>query len=148
MSIGGFPSFVKDMKVFQRERFNGHYGVLAFVIANTLSSMPYLALVATISGTITYYMVKLHPVFTHYLYFVLNLFSCMAVVESLMMTVATLVPNFLMGLIRGAGILGISMLVFIISLLNLKAGGCLCNSIGDSKKLPFRSHWFTGPRSG
>jgi len=111
MSIGGFPSFVEDMKVFQRERFNGHYGVLVFFIANTLSSMPYLALVATISGTITYYMVKLHPGFTHYLYFVLNLFSCMAVVESLMMIVATLVPNFLMGIITGAGSLGIYMLV-------------------------------------
>eukprot|EP01018_Ginkgo_biloba_P012579 Gb_34149 [translate_table: standard] len=111
MSIGGFPSFVEDMKVFQRERLNGHYGVKSFVIANTLSSMPYLALVAGISGTITYFMVKLHPGFSHYAFFVLNLFACMGVVESLMMTVATVVPNFLMGIITGAGILGIYMLV-------------------------------------
>ncbi|KAH9317173.1 hypothetical protein KI387_018942 [Taxus chinensis] len=111
MSIGGFPSFVEDMKVFQRERLNGHYGVSSFVIANTLSSMPYLALVGGISGSIAYFMVKLHPGFSHFAFFVLNLFLCMGVVESLMMTVAALVPNFLMGIITGAGILGIYMLV-------------------------------------
>ncbi|KAK9136041.1 hypothetical protein Syun_015371 [Stephania yunnanensis] len=26
MAIGGFPSFVEDMKIFGRERLNGHYG--------------------------------------------------------------------------------------------------------------------------
>ncbi|MCD9560733.1 hypothetical protein HAX54_019522 [Datura stramonium] len=46
MSIGGFPSFVEDMKVFQRERMNGHYGVTAFVISNTLSAMPFHILIA------------------------------------------------------------------------------------------------------
>ncbi|XVF59010.1 hypothetical protein PTKIN_Ptkin07bG0239500 [Pterospermum kingtungense] len=37
MAIGGFPSFVEDMKIFGRERLNGHYGVGAFVIGNTFS---------------------------------------------------------------------------------------------------------------
>ncbi|KAJ4952348.1 hypothetical protein NE237_029180 [Protea cynaroides] len=32
MSIGGFPSFVEDMKIFEHERLNGRYGVAAFVI--------------------------------------------------------------------------------------------------------------------
>ncbi|KAL1366154.1 hypothetical protein AAHE18_03G338700 [Arachis hypogaea] len=57
MSIGGFPSFVEDMKVFERERLNGHY------------------------------------------------------VESLMMIVASVVPNYLMGIILGSGIQGIMILV-------------------------------------
>uniref|UniRef100_A0A0E0EPM0 ABC transporter domain-containing protein n=1 Tax=Oryza meridionalis TaxID=40149 RepID=A0A0E0EPM0_9ORYZ len=56
MAIGGFPSFVEDMKIFSRERLNGHY------------------------------------------------------VEGLMMIVATIVPDFLMGIITGAGIQGIMML--------------------------------------
>ncbi|KAL4201499.1 hypothetical protein AMTRI_Chr02g216410 [Amborella trichopoda] len=42
MLIGGFPSFVEDMKMFQRERLNGHYGVVAFVVSNTLSAMSFL----------------------------------------------------------------------------------------------------------
>lgn len=111
MSIGGFPSFVEDMKVFQRERLNGHYGVAAFVIANTLSATPFLIMITFISGTICYFMVGLHPGFTHYLFFVLCLYASVTVVESLMMAIASIVPNFLMGIIIGAGIQGIFMLV-------------------------------------
>ncbi|KAJ8506140.1 hypothetical protein OPV22_007026 [Ensete ventricosum] len=111
MSIGGFPSFVEDMKVFQRERLNGHYGVVAFVISNTLSAMPFLITITMISGTLCYFMVRLHPGFMHYLFFVLNLYASVTVVESLMMAIASVVPNFLMGIIIGAGIQGIFMLV-------------------------------------
>ncbi|KAL1819379.1 hypothetical protein ACET3Z_014248 [Daucus carota] len=111
MSIGGFPSFVEDMKVFQRERMNGHYGVVAFVISNTLSAMPFLLMITFISGTICYFMVHLHSGFTHYLFFVLCLYASVTVVESLMMAIASIVPNFLMGIIIGAGIQGIFMLV-------------------------------------
>ncbi|XP_010537533.1 PREDICTED: ABC transporter G family member 11 [Tarenaya hassleriana] len=111
MSIGGFPSFVEDMKVFQRERLNGHYGVFSFVLANTLSGMPFLIMITFISGTICYFMVGLHSGFTHYLFFVLCLYASVTVVESLMMAIASVVPNFLMGIIIGAGIQGIFMLV-------------------------------------
>lgn len=111
MSIGGFPSFVEDMKVFHRERLNGHYGVLAFVVGNTLSSIPFLFLIALVSSIIVYFMSHLHPGFDHFAYFVLSLFAQVTIVESLMMAVASLVPNFLMGIIIGAGIQGIFMLV-------------------------------------
>lgn len=111
MSIGGFPSFVEDMKVFQRERLNGHYGVTAFVISNTISAMPFLILITFLSGTICYFMVRLHPGFMHYLFFVLCLYASVTVVESLMMAIASIIPNFLMGIIIGAGIQGIFMLV-------------------------------------
>ncbi|CAM6007009.1 unnamed protein product [Sphagnum balticum] len=111
MSIGGFPSFVEDMKVFSRERLNGHYGVAAFVIGNSLSSLPFLFLISVVSGSIVYFMVQLHPGWDHFVYFVLMLFACVACVESLMMAVASVVPNFLMGIITGAGIQGIFLLV-------------------------------------
>uniref|UniRef100_A0A7N0VMG2 ABC transporter domain-containing protein n=1 Tax=Kalanchoe fedtschenkoi TaxID=63787 RepID=A0A7N0VMG2_KALFE len=111
MSIGGFPSFVEDMKVFQRERLNGHYGVTAFVLSNTLSGTPFLIMITFISGTICYFMVGLHPGFTRYLFFVLCLYASVTVVESLMMAIASVIPNFLMGIIVGAGIQGIFMLV-------------------------------------
>ncbi|CAL5184972.1 unnamed protein product [Lathyrus oleraceus] len=111
MSIGGFPSFVEDMKVFQRERLNGHYGVTAFVVSNTLSATPFLVLITFLSGTICYFMVQLHPGFSHYVFFVLCLYASVTVVESLMMAIASIVPNFLMGIIIGAGIQGIFMLV-------------------------------------
>jgi ABC-type methionine transport system permease subunit len=91
-------------QVFQRERLNGHYGVLAFVIANTLSAMPFLILICFMSGTVCYFMVRLHPGFSHYIFFVLNLYASVTVVESLMMAIASVIPNFLMGIIIGAGI--------------------------------------------
>ncbi|XP_058191939.1 ABC transporter G family member 1-like isoform X2 [Rhododendron vialii] len=110
MTIGGFPSFVEDMKVFERERLNGHYGTTAFVIANTLSAVPYLLLISLIPGALAYYLTGLRPGFKHFLYFDSVLFTCMVLVESLMMIVASIVPNFLMGIITGAGIQGLMIL--------------------------------------
>ncbi|KAJ8769570.1 hypothetical protein K2173_005173 [Erythroxylum novogranatense] len=110
MAIGGFPSFVEDMKIFGRERLNGHYGVGAFVIGNTLSSIPYLLLISLVPGAIAYFLVGLQRTFEHFIYFTLLLFVCMILVESLMMIVASIVPDFLMGIITGAGIQGVMML--------------------------------------
>ncbi|CAL9762116.1 unnamed protein product [Musa acuminata subsp. burmannicoides] len=110
MAIGGFPSFVEDMKIFGRERLNGHYGATAFTIANTLSSTPYLALISVVPGAMAYYLVGLQRPADHFVYFALVLFVCMMVVEGLMMIVASLVPDFLMGIITGAGIQGVMML--------------------------------------
>lgn len=92
------------VQVFNRERLNGHYGVVAFVIGNSLSSLPFLFLIAVVSSIIVYFMAQLHPGFEHFAYFVLSLFAQVAIVESLMMAVASVVPNFLMGIITGAGI--------------------------------------------
>nr|XP_010321482.1 ABC transporter G family member 11-like [Solanum lycopersicum] len=110
MAIGGFPSFVEDMKIFTRERLNGHYGVAAYVVGNTFSSIPYLILISVIPGAIAYYLVGLQKGFDHFAYFSLVLFATMMLVESLMMIVASIVPDFLMGIITGAGIQGVMML--------------------------------------
>ncbi|OIV99621.1 hypothetical protein TanjilG_17431 [Lupinus angustifolius] len=110
MSIGGFPSFIEEMKVFYRERLNGYYGVAAYILANFLSSFPFLIAIALTSSTITYNMVKFRPGFIHFVFFTLNILSCISVIESLMMVVASLVPNFLMGIITGAGLIGIMMM--------------------------------------
>lgn len=92
------------------ERLNGHYGTTAFVIGNTLSSAPYLLLISLIPGALAYYLAGLQRGFEHFVYFDLVLFTCMMLVESLMMTVASIVPNFLMGIIAGGGIQGLMML--------------------------------------
>uniref|UniRef100_A0A0E0R579 ABC-2 type transporter transmembrane domain-containing protein n=1 Tax=Oryza rufipogon TaxID=4529 RepID=A0A0E0R579_ORYRU len=110
MAIGGFPSFVEDMKIFGRERLNGHYGVASFVIANTLSSTPYLALISVVPGAIAYYLTGLQSSGEHFGYFAAVLFTTMMVVEGLMMIVASAVPDFLMGIITGAGVQGVMML--------------------------------------
>lgn len=89
--------------MFYKERLNGHYGVAVYILSNFLSSFPFLALMSLSTGTITYYMVKFRPEFSNYLYLSLDLISSIATVESSMMIIASLVPNFLMGVIIGAG---------------------------------------------
>lgn len=96
--------------MFERERLNGHYGVTAFIIGNTLSSIPFLVLISLIPGALVYYLVGLHQGLQHFIFFISVLFVSVLLVESLMMIVASLVPNFLMGIIAGSGILGVMML--------------------------------------
>ncbi|KAG6513112.1 hypothetical protein ZIOFF_023420 [Zingiber officinale] len=110
MSIGGFPSFIEEMKVFEHERRNGHYGVAVFILSNFLSSAPFLVAIALASGSITFYMVKFRKGFSHFAYYTISLYGGIADIESLMMIVASLVPNYLMGIITGAGLIGIMMM--------------------------------------
>jgi ABC-type multidrug transport system permease subunit len=98
------------MQIFGRERLNGHYGVSSFVIANMVSSAPYLLLISMIPGAIAYYLVGLQRSFDHFAYFAMVLFMTMMLVEGLMMIVASSVPDILMGIITGAGIQGVMML--------------------------------------
>jgi hypothetical protein len=78
------------------------------VVGNTLSSIPYLLIISLVPGAIAYYLVQKN--FQHFAFFALLLFACMMLVESLMMIVASIVPDFLMGIITGAGIQGVMML--------------------------------------
>ncbi|KAG0576968.1 hypothetical protein KC19_5G121900 [Ceratodon purpureus] len=105
MSIVGFPSFVEDMKVFRHERLSGHYGVVAFVVGNSLASIPFLFLIALLSGTLVYFMAHLHPGFGHYAFYILTLFAASLCVEGLMMAICSVVGrNYLLGIIVGASV--------------------------------------------
>lgn len=89
---------------------NGHYGVASFIIGNTLSSSPYLLLISIVPGAMAYYLIGLQNDISHFAYFALMLFASMILVESLMMLIASAVPNYLLGIITGAGIQGIMIL--------------------------------------
>ena len=82
----------------------------SFVVSNTFSAQPYLFLISLIPGALAYYLPGLQKDYKHFSYFVLVLYACMMLVESLMMIVASLVPNYLMGIITGAGIQALMML--------------------------------------
>ncbi|XP_048138753.1 ABC transporter G family member 15-like [Rhodamnia argentea] len=110
LSCGGVPFFDEELKVFYAERLNGHYGETVFVLANFLSSLPFLVAISVLSGTTIFYMVKLHPGFSHYGYFCINLFCCITVIESCMMAVTSFVPNALMAIGTGAGVIVLMMM--------------------------------------
>ncbi|XP_076915722.1 ABC transporter G family member 1-like [Bidens hawaiensis] len=110
LAIGGFPSFMEEMKVFQWERLNGHYGVGSFVIIHLISSTPYLFVISLVPSVIAYSLVGLQRECEQFMYFASMLFASMLIVECLMMIMATIVPNLLMGIILGAGIQGVMIL--------------------------------------
>ena len=124
------------MKVFTRERLNGYYGVSTFVVANTLAcasalpalggalaadtppapplrtALPFIALIALASSCAVYFIANLNlHGFDRFVYFVLDLFLSLVVVESIMMSIAPLVPHFLAGIAAGAGLMGLEMLL-------------------------------------
>lgn len=93
------------VQVFSRERLNGHYGVGAFVLANSISSAPFLFFISLPTSVVVYYLVGLHPGFLRFFYFQICLFASMWVVESVMMAIAALVsPNYLLGIVVGASV--------------------------------------------
>ncbi|XP_010534742.1 PREDICTED: ABC transporter G family member 13 isoform X2 [Tarenaya hassleriana] len=110
MSIGGFQSFIEEMKVFSRERLNGHYGVAVYTLSNFLSSLPYIFLMCVSTTSITYYMVKFQSGISHFAFLCLDLIGGIAVVESCMMMIASVVPSFLMGVMVGAGYIGVMLI--------------------------------------
>eukprot|EP00892_Ulva_mutabilis_P010291 jgi/Ulvmu1/7634/UM038_0061.1 len=109
MAISGFPSFVDEMQVFVRERLNGYYGVLPYTLANTIASLPFLALIAVACSVVVYYLAGLVSDGGRVAYFILNLFTCLVTVEALMMAIAAIVPHYLLGIAGGAALLGIFM---------------------------------------
>lgn len=76
-----------------------------FILSNFLSSFPFLAVMSIATASITYYMVEFHSQFPRFVFMCLDLLSAIAAVESSMMIIASLVPNYLMGVIVGAGYL-------------------------------------------
>ena len=82
-------------------------------------------MISLAAGTISYYMAGLHPGLRHYTFFVLTLFASVACVESMMMTIASLVPNYLMGIITGAGILVSIKILFIVFYQNMPTNASL-----------------------
>lgn len=92
-------------QVFYGERSKGHYGEAAFVLSNIISSFPFLLLISLSSGIIIYFMVQFHPGLTNCTFFCINLFCCLSVVESCIMVVASVVPNVMMGIGTGTGVI-------------------------------------------
>ncbi|KAK7336536.1 hypothetical protein VNO77_17079 [Canavalia gladiata] len=110
LSCGGLPFFIEELKVFYGERSKGHYGEAAFVLSNIVSSFPFLVLISLSSGIIIYFMVQFHPGLTNCAFFCINIFCCLSVVESCIMVVASVVPNVLMGLGTGTGVIVFMMM--------------------------------------
>lgn len=61
MSVAGIPAFLEERSVFVRERMNGLYGPGAYVLANSIVTLPYLFLCVLLFAVLSYWSIGLHP---------------------------------------------------------------------------------------
>eukprot|EP00127_Corallochytrium_limacisporum_P000732 Clim_evm18s25 gene=Clim_evmTU18s25 len=111
MTVAAVPAFVDERAVFVRERASGCYRPAAYTLANTLSSIPWVFLIALSSSIPVYWMVQLNPGAGQYFFFVLNLFLALYTAESFMIAISVVAPFALLGIAIAAMIFGFFMLM-------------------------------------
>jgi ABC-type multidrug transport system permease subunit len=84
--------------VFIRERANGLYGPGIWVLANTVTVLPYLFACTFLFSVISYFAIGLHPGGTAFFRFVAYLFLGVFAAESQSMLVAAAIPIFVAAL--------------------------------------------------
>ncbi|KAJ9607414.1 hypothetical protein H2200_008487 [Cladophialophora chaetospira] len=111
MAVAYVPSIIEDLHNFNKERANGLYGPLPFVIANTLISIPWLFLIALMFSIITYWLGHFNPTAGSFWMWVLWLFLDLLAAEGLVVLVSSAVPIFVVALAVTAFVNGLWMSV-------------------------------------
>lgn len=106
MSVAVLPFFIIDRATYLRERGNGNYAILPYVVSTFVTNLPGLFLIAILSTV----LVVLPAHLNGFGIFLLDLFLSLVVAESLMAVMAALVPHYIIGIALGAGLFGFSML--------------------------------------
>jgi hypothetical protein len=105
MSISVLPFYIMDKAVYNRERMNNDYHLFPFVVAQFISTVPGIFLIA-LTSCITVAMMGLNgfPIF------LANLFMCLLIAEGFMSVAALLVPQFIIGIALATGVYSAFML--------------------------------------
>lgn len=98
MSVAGIPAIIEDKQVFDREKSNGTYSIIAYVISNTLVSLPFVFLIALAFTAIAYPMIGLRSGGDAFGKFLLVLFLALYTVESIVVAVSAAIPIFVVSL--------------------------------------------------
>ncbi|KAI9333162.1 P-loop containing nucleoside triphosphate hydrolase protein [Zopfochytrium polystomum] len=98
MSVAGIPAFLEERSVFIREKHNGLYTALPYVLANSLVNIPFLFLCALVFAAIAYYSIGLNAPAGSFFSFIAYLFLAIYAAESQVILVASLLPIFVAAL--------------------------------------------------
>lgn len=98
MAVAYVPAFLEDRAIFVKERANGLYGPLSFVVSNFLIGLPFLFLISILFATATYWLISFRPDATAFFVHVMWLFLDLVAAESLVVLVSSLFPNFIIAL--------------------------------------------------
>ncbi|KAI5251074.1 putative ABC transporter [Aureobasidium subglaciale] len=98
MAVAYVPAFLEDRAIFAKERANGLYGPLSFVVSNFLIGLPFLFLISILFATVTYWLINFRPDATAFFIHVMWLFLDLVAAESLVVLVSSIFPNFIIAL--------------------------------------------------
>ncbi|KAL5333248.1 P-loop containing nucleoside triphosphate hydrolase protein [Aspergillus crustosus] len=98
MAVAYVPAFLEDRATFTKERANGLYGALPFIIANFIIGLPFLFLISIKFSLISYWLSNFRPSASAFFTWVMWLFLDLLAAESLVVLVTSIFPNFIIAL--------------------------------------------------
>ncbi|KAK2804510.1 hypothetical protein FQN50_006585 [Emmonsiellopsis sp. PD_5] len=111
MAVAYVPSFLEDRAIFVKERANGLYGPLSFIMSNIIIGIPFLFFIVILFSVVSFWLVNFQNTATGFWTFVLWLFLDLLAAESLVVLIASLFPNFVIALALTAFTNGLWMCV-------------------------------------
>lgn len=118
MSIGSLPAYLSEKPIVIRERSNGSYSALAYVIAHFLRDVVVSFLLSFHISLVLYAMIGLRRPSSNFFFFFLTMAITLLCSESLMLVVSTIVP-FLLSAIAVSGFIFAAFMVVMGGLLEL-----------------------------
>ncbi|CAH9097446.1 unnamed protein product [Cuscuta epithymum] len=90
LNIAAVPCLIKEIKIYRSEVSNQHSRASVFLLAQLISSIPFLFLISISSSLIFYFIVGLRDEFNLLMYFVFNFFMCLLVNEGMVLVFASI----------------------------------------------------------
>ncbi|KAK4051096.1 hypothetical protein OIO90_004837 [Microbotryomycetes sp. JL221] len=109
MSVAGIPAFLEERALFLRERRNGLYGPIPFVVANSIMTAPFMSLSSLLFTLIAYWSIPLRPGVRVFFRFLTTLFLSVYIAETQSVLIAAIVPVFVAALALTAFLNGFLM---------------------------------------
>ncbi|PWY71858.1 ABC transporter [Aspergillus eucalypticola CBS 122712] len=98
MAVAYVPAFIEDRMTFIKERANGLYGALPFIVSNFIIGLPFLFLISLLFSIISYWLSNFNPTATSFFTWVMWLFLDLVAAESLVVFMTSIFPNFVISL--------------------------------------------------
>ncbi|KAF2136251.1 uncharacterized protein K452DRAFT_322531 [Aplosporella prunicola CBS 121167] len=111
MAVAYIPSFLEDRALYVKDRANGLYGPTSFMIANFVTGIPYLFIIAILFSVVSYWLSNFQPTATGFWNWVMWLFLDLLAAESLVVLISSVAPIFVIALAATAFANGLWMSV-------------------------------------
>ncbi|GKZ30654.1 hypothetical protein AbraIFM66950_009852 [Aspergillus brasiliensis] len=98
MAVAYVPAFIEDRMTFIKERANGLYGALPFIVSNFIIGLPFLFIISLLFSIISYWLSNFNPTATSFFTWVMWLFLDLVAAESLVVFMTSIFPNFVISL--------------------------------------------------